>query len=560
VGTARQSRNQMPAKAAEGLKLADRRGVARCVGDMKNQTPSVGHGVPDSFVRKFGELTTGILAGFDRVRFRGTLRLLFAKEGMEAYLNACHVLIKDFKGFAEEITQRIRQRAWRQAERLGRPVRYLPSSRESKEELARQIAREDGVQRGLIALFSAVEPCLSFAVRGDRQTKEIHMVLEERKCSHLYHYYQHPEFGLMHVRVQTWFPFTVEVCLNGREWLARQMDRAGLRYEQQDNCFVWVSDPPRAQALLDAQRRTDWPKRLNALLARAHPLHAELGAPLGQQYYWSACETEFATDVMFRDPASLAAVYPQFLHHGIRSFGSSDVLRFLGRRCPNNFTGEVTSTLKHRPEGLRLKHMVHGNSLKMYDKQGQVLRVETTIVHPFHFKVYRASETDPGGKLSWRYLRRGVADLWRRAEVSRAANSRYLEALASVSGHTPLAEETQPICRATTIAGQRYRALNPWAKEDAALLTVINRGEFALQGFRNRDLRTLLYGSSVLPQERHRQAAVITRKLALLRAHGLIKKVGGTHRWLLSDRGRRIITALLAARDADVDKLTKLAA
>jgi hypothetical protein len=527
---------------------------------MKNQSPTSGHGAPEAFVSKYGEQITGILCGFDRLRFRATLRLLFQPGALETYLQACGVLIKHFKPFAEKLTQRLRRVAWETAEALGRPVHYLTSPRQSKEELARQIAREDGIASGLIAVFSAVEPCLSFVVRGDRQTKEIHLVLENRKCTHLYHYYQHPDFGLMHVRVQTWFPFTVNVCLNGREWLARQMDRAGLTYEQRDNCFVRVSDPVRAQALLDEQLRTDWPKVLEALLAQAHPLHTELGRPLGQHYYWSASETEVATDLMFQDAATLAAVYPQFLHHGIRSFASSDVLRFLGQACPNKFRGEVTSTLKRRPEGVRLKHMVNGNSLKMYDKQGSVLRVETTIVDPRPFKVYRPSETDPAQRLGWRYLRRGVADLWRRAEVSRAANGRYLTALATVSGKTPLAAETQPVCRAVTLHGQRYRALNPWAKEDAALLAAVSRGEFALAGLRNRDLRGLLHPAKSTAAQQRQQAAKITRQLALLRAHGLLKKVGGTHRWLLTDQGRRLITALLAARQADIDQLTKMAA
>lgn len=84
-------------------------------------------------------------------------------------------------------------------------------------------------------------------------------MLETRKCLHVYHYYQHPDFGLMHVRVQTWFPFTVDLCLNGREWLARQMDRAALHYVQRDNCFTWVEQPDRVQALLERQLQTDWP-------------------------------------------------------------------------------------------------------------------------------------------------------------------------------------------------------------------------------------------------------------------------------------------------------------
>jgi len=527
---------------------------------MKPTAPSSTPGVPGAFVSKFGRHVTGFLAGFDRVRFRGTLRLLFQPAIFEVYLLRQKVLVKDFKPFALALTARVKELAFEAARVAGRPVRYLSSAAQSKEELARAIARQDRINEGLVAVFSAVEPCLSYTVRGNRETKKLDLVLQPRRCTHLYHYLIHPECGLMHVRVQTWFPFTVDICLNGREWLARQMAGAGLRYDQRDNCFVRVSDPVRAQALLDEQLQTDWPKLLDGLLAAAHPLHAELARPTGQRYYWTASQTEYATDVMFRDAGQLAALYPHWLHHGIRTFGSADVLRFLGRRCPNNFTGEVTSTLKRRPEGVRLKHVADGNSLKMYDKEGSVLRVETTIVRPYPFKVYRPSESDPNGKLSWRYLRQGVADLWRRAEVSRAANGRYLAALASVSANTPLAESVGPICRAVTVHQRRHRAINPWNREDGALLAAISRGEFTLRGFRNRDLRALLCSATTDPAARRRQAAAITRQLALLRAHGLIKKVTGTHRWLVTESGRPILTALLAARNADVEQLTKLAA
>ena len=527
---------------------------------MKKTTPTAMPGVPESFVSKFGARVTGFLCGFDRLRFRATLGMLFQPAIMGEYLSRQNVLLKDFTTYALGITERLKTTALRAAAAAHRPEQYLPSARTSKEDLARTIAQRDRVKAGLIVLLSTVEPCLSYSVRGNRAAKKLELVLETRKCLHLYHYYLHPDFGLMHVRVQTWFPFTVDVCLNGREWLARQMTRAGLRYEQRDNCFVRVSDPVRAQALLDAQLRTDWPKVLGALLDQAHPLHAELSAPLGRDYYWSASQTEFATDAMFRDAASLAAVYPQFLHHGIRTFGSADVLRFLGRAQPNGFRGEVTSTLKRRPEGVRLKHVVNGNSLKMYDKQGRVLRVETTIVNPADFRVYRPSETDPAQRNQWQGMRRGIADLWRRAEVSRAANARYLTALASTTSATPLAAEAQPLCRPRTVDGRRHRALNPWSAEDAALLAAVSGGEFALNGVRNRDLRARLLPAATDPAERRRQSAAITRRLALLRAHALLKKVTGTHRWVLTENGRRVITALLTARHASVDQLTKLAA
>ena len=404
-------------------------------------------------------------------------------------------------------------------------------------------------------------------MRGDRQTKHIHMVLEPRKCLHLYHYFLHEELGLCHVRVQTWFPFTVDLCLNGRDRLARQMDAAGLACRQRDNCFVWVEDALAAQRLLDEQLRTDWLRVLGRLLDQAHPLHREICRPIAQTYYWTASASEYATDLLFRDATRLAALYPRLVHHGLRTFASPDVMRFLGRKTPTtsgrtqgNFTGEVIRDLKHRPEGIRVKHSLNGNSVKMYDKEGSVLRIETTINKTEEFKVYRAKQGDPGGKKSWRPLQRSVGELWRRAQVSAAANRRYLEGLASVTDKTPAGEAATGVCRAVVRDGRRHRALNPWSEKDAALLAAVSRGEYTINGRRNRDLRRQLWAKVGTDKEERRRAGVVTRQLRLLRAHGLLRKVTSTHRYVMTESGRKIITALLAARQADVEQLTALAA
>lgn len=522
--------------------------------------PPTTHSVPESFLAKFGSYITAVLSGFDRIGFRGVLRMLFKPLEMDFYLSRCGVLIKDFKAFAEELTGRVKAAAYQAARTAGRPAQYITDSQLSKEDLARQIAERDHIGEGLIALFSAVEACYSFSVRGDRASRKNHLVLEERKCTHLYHYYMHRDFGLMHVRVQSWFAFTVTICVNGRNWLARQMDRAGIEYRQCGNCFLKLSDPVAAQELMNQQLQTDWPKVLGQLLKEAHPLTGEIVAPLKQGYYWSAAETEYATDLLFGHPKHLARLYGQFLRHGLSSFQCTDVLRFLGKNRPEVFCGQLKGTLKHRPEGLRLKHTVNGNSLKIYDKEAQVLRVETTINRPRDFRVYRPTLDDPTRGLKWQELRYGVADLYRRAEVSHSANARYLEALATLTGRTPLHQEALGVCQAMIVEGHRYRALNPWSPQDGKLLELINRGEFKLHGLRNRDLRVLLFAPTQDKQLQRRQAAAITRRLALLRPHGLLRKAGATHRYHLTKRGQRIITALLAARNADIDALSKMAA
>ena len=241
-------------------------------------------------------------------------------------------------------------------------------------------------------------------------------------------------------------------------------------------------------------------------------------------------------------------------------------MRFLGHRSagrgrvPGRFQGEVISDLKRRPEGVRVKHSVNGNSVKMYDKEGSVLRIETTINATKQFKVYRASEREPHGPKSWRALPRSVRELPRRAEVSRAANGRYLEALASVEDKTAAGEAAAPICRPRRQKGRRYRALNPWSGQDALLLEAVSRGEHTLNGLRNRDVRRALWPKEGSAQQEKKRAAAVTRQLRLLRAHGILRKLSGTHRYQLTEHGRQVTTALLAARQANVTELTAMAA
>ena len=188
---------------------------------MQNQTAPRPHGVPESFYSKFGQYVTAVLNGFDRIRFRATLRPLFSPNGPEVYLNHCKVLIKHFKGFAQGISDRVKKLAYERFQQLGRPQIYLPSSELSKEALVQELVAKEAIKEGAIALLSCVEPCLSFRVRGDRQAKTLRLVMESAKCTHLYHYYQHPEIGLMHIRVQSWFPFAINFCLNGLRHCAR---------------------------------------------------------------------------------------------------------------------------------------------------------------------------------------------------------------------------------------------------------------------------------------------------------------------------------------------------
>jgi len=272
-------------------------------------------------------------------------------------------------------------------------------------------------------------------------------------------------------------------------------------------------------------------------------------------------QSEWATDFVFHSPDDLALWYPRWIRHGIGTLSCKEVLRYLGKKVPEhsygNFSDEAKIDLRTRSEGTRLKFWYGTNSIKIYDKEKHALRIETTLNDPSSFKVFRTKEGEPSdAPKSWQQLRKGVADTPRRAEVSDAANKRLLESLASVAETTPLGKLLEPLCQpATAKNGRRVRALNPCGGPDGALLRCLARGEFLLNGFRNRDVRMALHGSGKDKAEQRKQAAAITRQLALLKAHGIIHRVQKTHRYHLSAAGKRITTALLAAQDADVNRL-----
>tara|TARA_B100001013_G_scaffold337293_1_gene257282 strand:- start:83 stop:1726 length:1644 start_codon:yes stop_codon:yes gene_type:complete len=522
----------------------------------------------EQFIKKHGKDITGVLSGWDRIRFRGTIRMLAYATGMLGWLGDQRVLLKNFDSFAMRLTHSLRASVLNVAQAAGRQVRYLASSRLSKEDLVQELIRREGLTDGLVCVLSCVDPCQSYEIHRNPETKRIEPTTALRKCLHFYLYFIDPVIGLCHVRIQSWLPFTVHVCVNGREWLCRQLQEAGIRFTRSDNCLLDVADVPAAQSLLDAQPRADWTGMLNGLLKRSCPALLEL--PLAkrfQEYYWSADETEWATDIMFRSPRTLADLYPSLIKHAMTTFSSRDVMRFLGRtRMPARggvdvrFNGQVVSELKERPEGVRIKHSVNNNSLKMYDKQGSVLRAETTINDAHDLSVYRATESDPDQKKKWRRLRKGVVDLPRRSEISQAANSRYLAALSEADATTPLGKVADAVRRPVVREGRRFRGLNPLSGPDADLGEILLRGEFSISGFRNRHVRILMHPRTRSREAQRRESSQISRLLRLFREHGLIRKLKGTHRYLLTAKGRRTLPAFIAARNASTEKLNKLAA
>jgi len=291
------------------------------------------------FVEKHSGKLLGVISGFDRLVLKGTQRPLSYTAGMVNFLYTKEVLLKDFGAYAQEVSEQLKEASQHEATRLGRPNRYLESSRTRKEPFARAIVEKEGIREGLICLLRTVEPCMGYDIYRNREVQQLELIKRQRKCLWIYRYWIDAWWGFMSARIQTWFPFDIYVCLNGREWLGRQMDQSGIGYRRVENCFVWIEDPPEAQRLMSGQPRTKWLKPLQQLARRLNPAHGRIFRGLPIEYYWTVYQAEWATDVMFGSAGELAAMYPALVRGAMECFSSPEVMRFLGKRVHGNFRG-----------------------------------------------------------------------------------------------------------------------------------------------------------------------------------------------------------------------------
>ena len=434
--------------------------------------------------------------------------------GVHSYCHQQRLLFKDFPAHAQALTEQWRDGTTAQLGDV--PLLYLDSPAIDKEAAALGLAARTVRSTPRGANLPGSRADLS---RPPQRPGLIQLRKENTRCLHYYHYYRHERFGLCYVRIQSWFPFSIRVGLNGRHWLARQLQSRGVPFQQRGNLLTAVDDPALAQSLLDEQLHVDWPGLLRDWLRPIHPLWDYLhDAPIRTPYYWMAEQTEWATDFLFHSPAAgplvsvLAPARPG--HHGLqgrawlpRQESARPRLRRLRRRGQDRpahaCRGDPSEVLVRHQLAQDLRQARRGVAGRSHHQPAEGLQV-------FRTKQGEDEHAPP----SWQHLRKGVADLPRRARLSQAANNRLAERLASVAEPTTVGKLLEPLGRPVRDGGRRRaRPLSPFgADKGTALLGVLARGDFALNGFRNRDLRTALYGAGGDAVQRRRHSAAITRR------------------------------------------------
>jgi hypothetical protein len=494
------------------------------------------------FLAKFTSLIVAVLSCFDRVRFTGYLPLSNGP-ALEGFVD--HVLkIRrcDFMAFAEHQSETLVDHAKRLAQEAGAKYQFLQGAHR-KEAIVDEILRQRPIREGLICILCCMECCSSFRLVSGKGRPSL--VRARRQQRVLYSYFLDPELGLIHIRLTTWFPFTVQVCVHGHSWLAQQLLKRRLGFTQRDNAFISLDDPQATQKLADRFVGQNWPKILNRLVRQVNPLMKRAWFR-SLSYYWVVEQAEFSTDVIFTDREALAGLYPRLLDYAAVNFSAKDILRFLGRRLDPRFEGEVlTRCQKARWPGARIKHCMKNNWLKMYDKFGLVLRIETVINNPREFRVRRLRTRAGRSEMAWCPMNKGVCNLDRYREVALAANERYLEALAVVDNPAPAYQQVERLTEPVVVAGRSYAGFNPASRWDVTLFRAVLDGDHLVHGFRNGDIRAILYGSTEDSGECRRQRAAVGRLLKRLHVRGLIAKVPRSRRWLVSREGHRVLGAVV---------------
>jgi hypothetical protein len=485
---------------------------------------------------RYADKISGVLSCFDRVVITGTLPEICHAEAMGRHLTQQGVRLFDYTQWAEPLREEIRQYAERLASEAGLTIEFIRRKNFRKEDRVRELLNKRGDHPGLVHIFSAMESCPSFKPWYDKATGKTSLLSTEGRCLHYYFYFIDQELGLCYLRVPTWAPFRLQFYFNGHNQVARQLSGRGIGYRLVDNVFVEIEDFERAQAVADSLRAEALHRLLDRIAGWLCPIlpHFKIG------YHWSLMQVEYATDIVFGGVKDLRPVYEELIRTAIHTVKPENVATFLGRKLDERFAGEIGNDLRTRIDGTRIKHHMGRNSIKMYDKLGRVLRLETTSNDVTFFKHYRRVEHRDG---TWvmknASVKKSIYSLPALAELMRAANRRYLEFLSALDDPTAGIKDLDRISKPAKEGQRTYRGINLLAEEDRVVLEAIFRGEFNLSGFQSRHLQDLLPGKT--PSQ-------VWRLLKRLRTHGLIKKVGRTYKYYVTRLGQAVIGAALKLR------------
>jgi len=487
---------------------------------------------------RYDEQIAGVLSCYDRVVVTGTLPGVCYAEGMTRFLHASGIRIFDYPQFAMKLRDRVRDCAASLAVEAGVTIEHIGKAHIRKEDVIARVLERRGDHPGLVHIISAMEACDAYQPWHDKQTHKTFVRPDSGKCLHYYFYFLDARFGLVYLRVPTWCPFRLQFYCNGHSWLARKLTARGIGYTMADNAFVRIDDWSQAQELADALS----PDLLHRLLDRYADRCCPVCDVFGQSYHWSLMQVEYATDLAFRSAATLGSLYEHLVRETVLNVKAEHVAKFLGRQITPLLAQEIGSQFSTRIEGTCVKHHFGKSSIKMYDKCGIVLRIETTTNNVSSFKHHRKVEHRNGRPTrAIAPVRKTIYSLIDLREILLGCNRRYLAHLSALNDVSAGVRALGRLTKPRVVDGKAVKGVNFFEPGDNALLHALQNPRVNIAGVRRADLLSSLGMFS--PTQ-------LSRQLRRLLDLGIIKRVTGTYRYYLTKAGRAATAAAARLTEA----------
>lgn len=490
-----------------------------------------------AFIERYQKYIAGVISCYDRVMIQGTLPIISYSRGMTRYLSRRGIRIFDFVEFVKPLTDAIKNNAEQLAAENGLKIDYIRKKNFRKEDKIKEVLRSRGTHPGLVWIFSALEACTTYQPWYDKKSGNAYLKPDDGKCLHYYFYFIDPDLGLCFLRVPTWCPFRLQFYCNAHNWLARQLDRLNIPNRLLLNAFVSIGDFARAQRLSDSWK----PSNLHRKLDRFARLYCPALKQIDETCHWSLDIVEYATDIVFHRQSDLQPIYDKLLRTVIHAVKPDDIATFLGKKLNANYQDELGNRYNVRIHGSRVRHTMGSVSIKMYDKFGHILRIETTTRDVSFFKHYRRVEHRDGtSETTFAAVKKTIYSLPPLRELLLASNNRYIEFLSAIEDQRAGTDKLNQLTKTVCENDRSYRGFNFFDDDDQLLFRTIARGEFNISGFKNKNLRQWLTNKT---------SAQISRMIKRLRVHGLIKKATRCYKYYLTKFGKHVLALGLKLKE-----------
>jgi hypothetical protein len=487
---------------------------------------------------RYKDTIAGVISCYDRIILQGTVPQWCYDKAMTTFLYSQKIRIFDYPTFASKLRDDIISNTQRIAREQGVAVEFIRKVKAfRKEERIKAILKQRGEHPGLVHIFSAMESCTSYKPWHDKKSGKTFLKYDSGKCLHYYFYFIDAVFGLCYLRVPTWCPFRLQFYCNGHSWLSHKLTKAHIAHNLQENAFLCIDRFEKAQTLSDAIKVEQLHKALD-LFARRYCPAATTHAV---SYHWSIMQVEYATDIVFKRQSDLHCLYEPLIRIATHSVKPENIASFLGHKLHLNYQGEMGNNFNTRILGTRIKHQMGAVAIKMYDKFGIMLRIETTVNDVSQFKIFREVTQRTGARIKKHAaMKKNIYSLFPLSKLLEACNNRYLEFISTLEDPSQGIKNLNHVAKTMQENNRSYSGFNFYDQDDQKLLEVLARGEFNINGLYNKYLRAFFPDKS---------SSSISRILKRLNAHGLIKKVAKTYKYYLTRLGKAVITTGLAIKE-----------